>query len=95
MPLYRILPTRGFSRSRFEKKSFAVNLSWIERFFNDGETVSIETAQAKGLAPRSIPGGLKILAGGELQRKVTIEAHGFSKGAIEKLKQSGVAFRLV
>jgi large subunit ribosomal protein L15 len=95
MPLYRIMPTRGFSRGRFVKECFAVNLSWIERFYHDGETVSLETLRTKGLASRSLPGGLKILGAGELKRKVTIEAKRFSKTAVEKLKQSGVSFHFV
>lgn len=93
--MYKKIPTRGFTRGRFAKESFAINLGWIHTFFKDGETVNISTLQEKGLAPRCIPGGLKILGGGALKRKVTIEAKRFSKGAVEKLKQSGVAFHLV
>lgn len=95
MPLYKKLPTRGFTRGLFVKERFAVNLGWIDRFFQDGETVSLDTLQERGLAPRRIPGGLKILSGGELKKKVTIQAAAFSKEAEEKLKKNGVVYHLV
>lgn len=51
-----------------------VNLSRINRFASDNEVIVV-------------PG--KVLAAGELGRKVTIAASRFSEGSIEKIKRSG------
>jgi len=95
IPLYKKLPTRGFSNARFKNQMFAVNLKTLNSLFADGETVSLEILQERGLAPRRVRGGLKILSGGELTKKVTIKAHSFSQGAEEKLNKSGVAFQRI
>lgn len=95
IPLYKKLPTRGFTNGRFKSNVFAINLKTIDRLFTDGETVSLQTLQEKGAAPRRALGGLKILSCGELNKKVTVMAHFFSQGAEEKLKKSGISFELV
>ncbi len=92
IPLYKKLPTRGFTNGRFKNENFAINLDQIEEYFSNGETVTLQTLQEKGVAPRRIPGGLKILSQGELTKKVTIKAHFFSGKAEEKLKKSGILF---
>ena len=93
LPLFRKLPIRGFNHGRFRKESLGINLGLIEESYNDGETVNYESLRAKGLAPRKIPGGIKILGQGELKKKVTIEVHRFSKSAKEKLEKSGITFK--
>lgn len=95
IPLYRKSPTRGFSNGRFKNIVFAINLGMIDKLFNAGDVVNLKTLQEKGFAPRRIPGGLKILSGGELNKKVKIEAHYFSQTAEEKLKNSGISFQQV
>lgn len=95
IPLYKKLPTRGFTNGAFKNEVFAINLGMIDKLFSDGETVSLETLQQMGVAPRRAPGGLKILSNGELSKKVTIVAKAFSKTAEEKLKKSGIAFQQV
>ena len=92
IPLYKKLPTRGFTNGRFKNENFAINLGQIEQYFSNGEIVTLETLQEKGVAPRRVPGGLKILSQGELTKKVTIKAQFFSGKAEEKLKQSGISF---
>ncbi|RME17424.1 MAG: 50S ribosomal protein L15 [Bdellovibrio sp.] len=37
MPLHRRLPKRGFTNARFKKEVAIVNLSQLEKFFNDGQ----------------------------------------------------------
>ncbi len=95
IPLYKKSPTRGFPNAKFKNIVFAINLGMIEKLYADGETVSLKTLQEKGFAPRRIPGGLKILSGGELKKKVTIEASYFSGAAEEKLKKNGISFQQV
>lgn len=92
VPLYRKLPIRGFTRGKFVKPSAAISLSTLEEYFQSGETVNVETLRAKGLIPRRIPGGIKILANGELTKKVKIEAHHISAAAEQKLKDKGISF---
>lgn len=87
LPLYRKLPIRGFSNSRFANEVVAINLGMIEKLFQNGETVNLETLRQKGYSPRLTLGGLKILGHGDLKKKVTIEAHHFSASAREKLEK--------
>src|SRR3990167_8552438 len=82
VPLYRKLPIRGFTRGRFVKESMAIGLDTIQQYYEDGETVNVATLRAKGLIPRRLPGGIKILANGELTKKVILEAHAFSGAAL-------------
>jgi len=95
LPLYRKLPVRGFGNGRFKSEVHAVNFSLINQIYKDGETVNMETLRQKGYAPREAGGGLKILSNGELNKKVTIEAHAFSKGAIAKLEKAKVSFKQI
>jgi large subunit ribosomal protein L15 len=95
IPLYKKLPTRGFTNERFKNEIFAINLGMLDKLFVDGETVTLQALQEKGCAPRRALGGLKILSGGELHKKVTVKATSFSQAAEEKLKKSGIAFEQV
>ena len=85
MPLVRRIPKRGFN-NRFRVEYQVVNLRDLERAFDNGETVSPEQLIGKGLV-RAGAERVKILAAGELTKKLTVQAHGFSqpaKAAIEK-----------
>lgn len=95
VPLYRKLPVRGFTRGKFVKPTFAIGLSKIDATYKDGETVNLETLREKGLIPRRVPGGVKILANGDLTKKVKIEVHHISQAAEEKLKDKGISFTKV
>lgn len=95
VPLYRKLPIRGFTRGKFVKASVAISLSTLEENFNDGDHVTILTLREKGLIPRRLPGGIKILANGQLTKKVKIEANHFSEAAAQKLKDNGISYTVV
>ncbi len=95
VPLYRKLPIRGFPRGTFVKPKIAISLSTIEAYFENGDTVTQQTLREKGLIPRRIPGGIKILGNGELTKKVKIEAHHYSATAEQKLKDQGISFTKV
>ena len=92
LPLYRKVPCRGFSNARFAKDVLAMNLDRIELSFEDGETLSIETLIEKGFLPKNTKAKLKILGRGELNKKVVIKAHHFSKSAVEKLEKQSIEF---
>lgn len=95
LPLYKKLPSRGFSNARFKSKIFVLNLSDIQENFEDGERVCIETLIDKRIATPAYTGGLKILSMGELTKKVEIEAVSISKAAVEKLNSKKIQFKLV
>jgi len=95
VPLYRKLPIRGFTRGKFVKLVAEVTLAKIEAYYEAGETVNAETLRAKGLIPRRIPGGIKILGNGELTKQVKIEAHHITAGAEAKLSEKKISFTKV
>jgi large subunit ribosomal protein L15 len=94
IPLYRKLPQRGFSRAQFQKKLDAFNLSQIDRIFADGELVSLETLKEHGFL-KGLCHGVKILAVGELTKKVRFEVQAISAEAAKKLDQAGIAYKIV
>lgn len=93
LPLYRKLPCKGFVNGLFKVKVFAMNLGAIEKHFNDGDVVNLDTLRQKGFSVRRADGGLKILSHGKLTKKVTIEAASFSKEALVKLEKNSIPFK--
>ncbi len=87
LPLFRRLPKRGFSNARFKKVYATVNLSDLN-VFNDGDVVTPEMLIEKGIVKKELS-GIKVLATGELEKKLTIKAHKYSKKALEKVENSG------
>ena len=89
MPLHRRVPKRGF-HNLFRVAYEVVNLDQLAAKFEAGETVTPELLREKGL----VPGGdrpVKILARGELGKKLTVKAHKFSGKAAQKIQESGGA----
>jgi large subunit ribosomal protein L15 len=87
MPLVRRIPKRGFS-NRFRVEYQVVNLRDLERVFDNGETVSPEQLIGKGLV-RAGAERVKILASGELTKKLTVQAHRFSESAKAAIEKAG------
>lgn len=94
LPLWEKLPTRGFNNVRFAIPVYAITLDRIEKDFEDGEKVSRETLIAKGYPLRRVP-KLKIIGTGELKKKVAIEAHIITKGAMRKLEEEKIEFTVI
>jgi large subunit ribosomal protein L15 len=85
MPLHRRLPKRGFTNI-FKREWAIVNLGRLEKL--EGDAFTLDRLMELGVIKK--PGqGLKILGAGELTRKITVEAHQFSKSAIEKIQKAG------
>ena len=86
MPLYRRIPKRGFT-NRNSKTIVGINVSALEVFDNDA-VVTVEALLEAGVIknPRD---GVKILGNGELTKKLTVQAMGFSKSAEEKIVAAG------
>ena len=86
--LFRRFPKRGFSNHDFARRFHIVNLSDLEARFEAGDEVTPETLVGKGLAKRKgVP--VKVLAKGELSKKLTVRAHGFSASAREAIEAAG------
>lgn len=93
MPLIRQLPKRGFSNARHKKVFTPVNVTDLNQF-EDGSVVDLATLQGAGLA-NGRSHGVKILAVGDLERKLTVRAHRFSAAAKEKIEGAGGTCELI
>jgi large subunit ribosomal protein L15 len=71
----------------FRTKTQAVNLSDLEERFDSGAEVTLESLREKGLAKRKDP--VKVLARGEIKKKLDVHAHAFSAAAKEKIEAAG------
>jgi len=87
LPLYRRLPKRGFSNYPFKKEYAVINLSDLN-VFEDGTVVTPALLKERGIVKKQLS-GIKVLGEGELEKKLTIQAHKFSKSAIDKINESG------
>jgi large subunit ribosomal protein L15 len=85
MPLHRRLPKRGFTNI-FKKHYALVNLGRLDKL--EGDQFTPDRLAELGVVHK-LRDGLKVLGSGELTRKVRIEAHLFSKSAVEKIKKAG------
>ena len=72
---------------KFRTHTQPVNVSDLEDRFDDGAEITPETLRAAGLAKRRHP--VKVLARGELTKKLTVRAHAFSGAAREKIEKAG------
>jgi large subunit ribosomal protein L15 len=87
-PLFRRVPKRGFSNADFERRFHVVNLSDLDKRFDDGATVDAAALIEKGLVPDT-KWPVKILGDGAITKKLTIVAGRFSHSAYEKIGQAG------
>ena len=89
MPLHRRVPKRGF-HNPFRVEYDVVNLDTLGAKFDAGTVVTPDLLREAGL----VPGGatrIKILARGDVGKKLTVHAHKFSGKAAEKIAASGGA----
>ena len=86
MPLYRRIPKRGFTCIN-SKDIVGINMSVLEVFDND-TVVTVDKLIEAGIVknPRD---GVKILGGGELTKKLTVQVNAFSASAKEKIESLG------
>ena len=86
MSLLRRLPKVGFN-SKWPVKYQVVNCESLDRFDN-GTTVTPELLKSHHLV-RSLLQPIKILSVGEVTKKLTVQAHRFSKLAADKITKAG------
>jgi large subunit ribosomal protein L15 len=91
MPLHRRLPKRGFTNI-FKKHYAIVNLGRFEKL--EGDAFNADRLFELGVI-KKLGDGLKILGTGQLTRKITVEAHHFSKSALEKIQKAGGAAKVI
>lgn len=87
MPLARRLPKRGF-HNVFAEKYQEISLSTLDKNFENGDEVTFKALQAKKLAPKKLD-GFRVLGNGELTKKLTVKANGFTASAKEKIEAAG------
>ena len=86
IPFFQRIPKRGFNNVN-RKEYTIVNLSDLN-VFEDGETVTPEILLQRGVISKVLS-GVKILAKGSLDKKLTVQAHKFSKVAKEAIEKNG------
>ncbi len=73
---------------KFRTRTQPVNLRDLEERFDDGAEVTPDLLREAGLATRrDVP--VKVLGQGDLNKALTVHAHGFSKSAREKIEAAG------
>jgi large subunit ribosomal protein L15 len=87
MPLQRRVPKRGFNNSHFRTEYQVVNLSQIDARADVSEFTRERMADL-GLIDRD-GGPVKVLAGGEIRRVVSVQADAFSRAARSAIESAG------
>ncbi|HHZ19423.1 MAG TPA: 50S ribosomal protein L15 [Firmicutes bacterium] len=85
-PLQRRLPKRGFTNI-FAKEYAEVNVEQLNRFA-DGTEVTPELLKQSGIV-KNLKDGVRILGQGELSKRLTVKANGFTKSAVAKIETAG------
>ncbi|MCB1429814.1 MAG: 50S ribosomal protein L15 [Nitratireductor sp.] len=93
MPIYRRLPKRGFTNAMFTKHFNEVSVGRVQAAVEAGRLDAKETVTIEGLIKagviRRAKQGVRLLANGEINTKMTFEVAGASKAAIEKVEKAG------
>jgi large subunit ribosomal protein L15 len=89
MPLHRRIPKRGF-HNEFRTEYAVVNLDTLADRFDAGAVITPELLREQGLI-RSKGQKIKVLARGDISKKLTVRAHKFSGKAAEKIAAAGGA----
>ena len=86
MPIYRRLPKRGF-KNVWAKVYAEVNVETLNRFDDGAEVDAVALVEAGIL--KNVLDGIRILGGGEITKKLTVRAQGFTKSAVQKIEAAG------
>ena len=91
-PLFRRLPKRGFTN--INAKEYAlVNLDQLN-VFEDGTEVTPELLLETGVISK-LNDGVKVLASGAVEKKLTVKAHKFSSSAKEAIEAAGGSVEVI
>ena len=86
MPLQRRIPKRGFNNI-FAKEVVSINVGSLN-CFEDGAEGDVKALMEAGLLKKS-GDALKVLANGEVTKKLTVKANAFSEAAKAKIEAAG------
>ena len=87
LPLFRRLPKRGFSNAMFKVRYATINVGDLNHF-EDGAQVTPEILKEMGIIKNQLD-GIKVLGNGTLEKKLNVQAHSFSKKAMEQIEKLG------
>lgn len=87
MPLFRRIPQLGFNNKKFAYSWAEVNVFMLNKF-EDGATVGPAELLEMGIINK-LEDGVKIMGQGNLEKKLVVKAHKFTKSAIEKIEACG------
>ena len=87
MPLHRRVPKRGF-HNPFRTEYAVVNLDVLAERFDAGTVITPELLRERGVI-HGTRQPIKVLARGEVSKKLTVHAHKFSGKAAEKIAAAG------
>ena len=87
MPLQRRIPKRGFNNI-FATEMAIVNISALDKAYEAGATVTVDSLIEKGLVKKALD-GVKVLGHGELTKALTVQANAFSESAKQKIEAAG------
>lgn len=87
-PIQRRLPVKKGFRNINHKEYAIVNLDDLEKLFKAGDTVDPDALIKTGIIP-GVKDGVKVLAFGELSKKLKVSAHKFSKAARAAIEKAG------
>ena len=92
MKLIRRIPKRGFKHS-FGKAYAPVNVGDLCSF-DDGTEVTLSVLKAAGIV-KGHAGGVKVLGGGDLNKKLSVKVQAFSASARKKIEAAGGTCKVV
>lgn len=87
MPLQRRIPKRGFNNI-FAKKVVTVNLSELNRKFDDGADVTIEALKNAGIVKNAFD-AVKVLGNGKIEKKLNVKVSAYSESAKNAIEAAG------
>jgi len=93
MPMPRRIPKRGFKNPN-RVEAFPINVATLDKIFDAGATVDMETLRARGIVPKLVE-TIKILGEGELTKKLAVKAHRASETAKAKIEAAGGSLEII
>jgi large subunit ribosomal protein L15 len=87
MPLHRRIPKRGF-HNLFRVEYAVINLDTLAERFDADTVITPDVLRERGLI-NSVRQPIKVLARGDISKKLTVHAHKFSGKAAEKIAAAG------
>jgi large subunit ribosomal protein L15 len=88
LPFYKKTPKyRGFNRPQ-KTRVQAINVEVLEKFFKEGDEITLETLQSKNLVKKKYS-NVKILCDGELKKKLVFKGLPISESAKKLIKKVG------